>query len=163
MIVKKLGMFVSVLLLSAGMHAKAAVLDPADTVNINIGGAVTSWAGNIDVLGTVADLSDDWALSFNPANTNTGFKAVLFSEFPPGVIQSIELYESDGTFVAGSATGILKAAIDGTKSYVLRVVGTNFNDSYTVNLSAVPIPAAAVLFLSALAGFGLLGRRRAQA
>jgi len=161
MISKKLGLFVSLVLLALGMQAKAAVLDVQGTINVTIDGGVTTQAGNIDVLGTTANGADDWALNTIPANTNNSMTIFKFAEFPAGTITGLELYESDGTFVKSAAV-TLQAILEGTKSYVLRVLGTA-GSSYVVNLSSVstvPLPAAAVLFLSALAGFGMLSRRR---
>ena len=61
----------------------------------------------------------------------------------------------------GDSTNPFTTILLATNEYFVRVAGTEFgngNNGYNVNVSAVPLPAAALLFMSALAGFGLLSR-----
>ncbi len=67
------------------------------------------------------------------------------------------------TFDAASlvATGInsLSALLTGGSTYYLQFAGVT-DTSYNVDVAAVPVPAAGILFASALLGAGAFGRRK---
>ena len=65
------------------------------------------------------------------------------------------------TFVDASNTAF-SALLDITQNYFLLVSGTS-TYGYSVDVSAVPVPAAGILFASALFGAGALGRRKKKA
>ena len=157
---------VFMLSLGIGLNAHAAALDPIATINVTKNGPTVSQGGTIDQFGSVADLADDWALNILPAGSNTGLIAVNTST-STGTVTGMEIYEvtgvNTGNVIASSVGNTINAALDGTKSYVLRIMGIDNATSYIVDINAVPIPAAAVLFLSALLGYGFLGRGRKAA
>ena len=61
-----------------------------------------------------------------------------------------------------SGTNSLSVALAGGANYFLVLTGVA-GDSYNADVSAVPVPAAGLLFASALFGAGALGRRKKKA
>ena len=64
--------------------------------------------------------------------------------------------------VVGSNDGTLNYVFDITKKYYLLLSGSG-TFAYSVDVSAVPVPAAGILFASALLGAGAFGRRKKKA
>ena len=78
----------------------------------------------------------------------------------------ISLLDSDGGVIAGlsnigDAFGNFAVSLS-SGAYRLILTGTEGLD-YNGNISAVPVPAAGILFASALFGAGVLGRRKKKA
>ncbi len=84
---------------------------------------------------------------------------------------SEKLYESvtgngGWTEIAGGLLGVhnLTKTVTAGEYYkiVVSAIGAGATSSYTLNVSAVPLPAALPLFASALLGIGAVARRRAR-
>lgn len=157
----------------------AVTIDPtaADTLYVSVDGAtVTSDPGRFDTSGETF---------FNVVFDNVGITTGVGSSFDidfstmTGEIIAVDAYlykdditntgagffdESIDTLVA-SASGLsasFSALIDGSQAYFLKLVGI-VDANYEVNINAVstvPVPAAGILFASALLGAGLYGRRK---
>ena len=78
---------------------------------------------------------------------------------------TISIYDTYANLIAGvgsalySDTNNLTAALVAETNYFLQINGVA-DTSYNVDVSAVPIPAAGILFASALLGAGVFGRRK---
>lgn len=73
---------------------------------------------------------------------------------------NIEIFDSTNTLVKASTTGLLTAALN-TGNYLIRLSGDVAQaGKYVFAVTAVPIPAAAILFGTALFGFTAYSTRR---
>ena len=79
----------------------------------------------------------------------------------PGNIYSIlfELYDATDLGTVLAFGNNLNVALSSTTNYILKLTGT-LGTSYTMDVAAVPVPAAGILFASALLGAGAFGRRK---
>lgn len=68
-------------------------------------------------------------------------------------------------WVAGDGSSTLSALLNADQKYYLEVIeGANINGSSpNIKVSTVPVPAAGILFASALLGAGAFGRRKKKA
>ena len=143
-----------------------------------------NFVASLDVFYDVAlDVS-----SFVSISVSSSVQGIPFSD-PKDV--SIELFQSngdglfnmlDGPSIASDATNpaiiaanmidsalILNMFLDATSNYFLRIIGVDPTATYDVAAiavlppSEVPVPAAGILFASALFGAGFLGRRKKKA
>ena len=65
----------------------------------------------------------------------------------------------DAASLVGSGINSISASLDAGVTYYLQLTGIA-DTSYNVDVAAVPVPAAGILFASALFGAGVLGRRK---
>jgi len=113
------------------------------------------------------DFSHDWNVA---GDSSAVFKVDFLPSESPVQIGSVELFlASDLTnslISAGPANiNVFSYVLAESVDYVLRISGTELQNSvsYHVNVSAVPIPAALFLFAPALLGFFGLRRKAALA
>ena len=126
--------------------------------------------------------------TIQPSTLNTVFEDLDLNgvEDPPDFLESIQVFGFDGSLVAltplitdissllvvGNADTqqllSLNLGVLGSSPYWVQLAfkadspfnGTNTAEYLQAEISAVPVPAALPLFLVALAGLGLFGRRR---
>jgi len=78
---------------------------------------------------------------------------------------TIAIYASYADLLSGfgsaldTGTNYLNAMLNGGTNYLLQLNGVT-DTSYNVDVAAVPVPAAGILFASALFGAGAFGRRK---
>lgn len=65
----------------------------------------------------------------------------------------------DAASLIGSGVNSISASLDAGVTYYLQLTGIA-DTSYNVDVAAVPVPAAGILFASALLGAGAFGRRK---
>jgi hypothetical protein len=82
-------------------------------------------------------------------NSDSAIYSRTFTQSDLASYTNNHLYEND---FANISAGEILMRIEGTANGV--------NSGYKVHLSAVPLPPAALLFISALAGFGVIGRKK---
>lgn len=150
----------------------ASTLSPVGNLNLTLNGPTQSFGGVLDTNGEAA-----WGLTVNNTG-NAGASAVSLqytfpSYFPTLYLLGLSLFEdtnTNGLLDTGTdnliaSTGlsyvpILTAnGLSGGVQYFLGLTGTA-GKSYSGEANAVPLPAAALLFGSALLGAGALGRKR---
>lgn len=110
------------------------------------------WAGFVDVDASGATPGSVFAILFEVADPQTGQVQILG---PNGL---------DQILAAGASEIVVPVALDaGINAFEFIVTGTGAN-SWTLSaaIKAVPLPAAAWMFISALIGLVLVGRRRNQ-
>lgn len=164
----------ALLSLAIGVPTHAATLTPgAFEADVVINGGTEALSG---VLGSypagndwIVDITTDYdaLTTFTVAdpNPNPGPEGSLtysLYECTPGNCAAGEIGAYSLVAGAGDLSGTLTTVLLATKEYFVRVGGTTNTRGYRVNVSAVPLPAAAWLFMSALAGFGLLSRKKAS-
>ena len=128
--------------------------------------------------GDIVDLSDDFPVNaLGPysyvfygltldglGSTTAGARSVIFEPLGFGDI-TVSIF-SDISFslasLVASDTNTITTVLDGGTQYFLHLVGEQ-NTGFTGNISAVPVPAAGILFASALFGAGFIGRRKTKA
>lgn len=92
-------------------------------------------------------------------STEVGDLQYWFSDGVSPVTPTV-ITESNGDYVGGLVYPLFENLMSGAV-YTLHVTGTMLDTGdYAVDVSAVPLPPAALAFGSALVGMGLLGRRR---
>jgi len=154
----------ALLSLAVGVPAQAATISStAISRNLAINGPTLNLSGTFNVIET-----NDWLLNVLPAGSDTVAKLLKVYNLPVDPEVTFQLFECMGacTNAAGDVwTAVpqvdptsLVATLFGAKEYFVRIYGET-GQAYNVTVSAVPLPAAALLFRSGLAGFGLLGRR----
>lgn len=92
--------------------------------------------------------SDSTAISIGTSNQASG---TIYSIF-------FELFEKESGILVAMGDSI-SAALMASTDYILQLTGQT-GTSYTVDVAAVPVPAAGILFASALLGAGAFGRRK---
>lgn len=151
----------------------------SQNVTLPAGSANDLNIGDSDLLlGAATGAEDESFTQYFSFNALTSLTALSFAEDPGafGKFKNLTLQwlESDGITTVGdfllvtNAAGVFQTSgplvvplIVGNL-YHLRVtgdIGSDGGGSYNVNLTATPIPPALLLFGTALAGLGLLGRR----
>ena len=158
--IKSIKLLVAFMVLSIGLPVQAAMITPGyRTTPVVIGNDSNDFVGNIGA-------NNDWLLDVQPAAVNSpatfetiGFPTIDFTLF---TCSGAACAANDWTAVLPEVTSSLSTILMGTSQYFVRVFGPATR-GYVVGVSAVPIPAAALLFLSGLAGFGLLSRKRNRA
>ncbi len=115
---------------------------------------------------TVGGIFDTSGTTYYDLTLDNGEVASIGQSFDvsTGIISDITISIFDSlTFDAASlvATGInsLSAILNGGSTYYLQFAGMT-DTSYNVDVAAVPVPAAGILFASALLGAGAFGRRK---
>ena len=179
---KKINMLIMAGLLSLTSMANAFTLDPtADgTLAVTVDGPSVSDGGFFGIGdGTTASAFFNLVLDTGGFSEAAGTSIDI--NFPGPVVTtnpvSVFLYRDgpgaagDGVFdvmtdvLIDSASGTaatISAFLNGTTTYFLQLVGLS-ESSYNVEVAAsspVPVPAAGILFASALFGAGALGRRK---
>ncbi len=158
------------LILAIGVAGTSASADTIPLGNISPGGSASDNGGEVGLHPTGV-INDTFtftltAASFISGNIDTTFTnqvpALFFADnFTAMLNGTIPLTLSGGSVSTFSYGGALAAG-----NYTLVITGTDsgaFGGAYTLNLSAVaatPIPAALVLFLTALGGLGAATWRR---
>ena len=119
---------------------------------------------------TLGGLFDNTGSVFYELAINEGIFAstgMSFDVGPPVTLfdVTISIYDTYANLLAGvgsalySDTNNLSAALVAETNYFLQINGVA-DTSYNVKVSAVPVPAAGILFASALFGAGVYGRRK---
>lgn len=152
--------------LAVGALALAASQASASTVNLASGGTYTAFDTPIPA-----------SVTINVGAGVTGAKFLLEDTINDGFTVLYQLYASDHTTTVGSSftftdlgdtavnlaqTAVYRALNPG-QQYFLDMIFTNATATafgITTNISAVPLPAAAWLFGSALLGLGALRRKQ---
>lgn len=115
------------------------------------------------------DASDIWEVVVNP-DTDTVLLAIEVNSIGTSItkFEIFEVNNGDGTgslgtaIESGGAGDQLSFSYSTTKDYYLVLTGVE-GANYSVQMSAVPLPAAAWMFLSLLGGGAWLKRRRRKA
>lgn len=157
----KVKMMFGMMLLALSFSASASVAD------ISIGGGeVGSTTGSLVVGNTsvLVELQDDatttfWSFAFNPDDADVLASNVLTTPvtFTGSVFDGSTLLGTFGPTSTSPVNAVLKNLLAGTYTVVLN---SDMVGGYTVAVSAVPVPAAALLFGSALLGFAGFSARR---
>ena len=130
------------------------------TISLTNGDSGVTLGGLFDSTGSVF-----YELAINGgAFASTGMS---FDVGPPVTLfdVTISIYDTYANLLAGvgsalySDTNNLSAALVAETDYFLQINGVA-DTSYNVKVSAVPVPAAGILFASALFGAGAYGRRK---
>lgn len=166
----KIGLCGLFIVASLGLPAQAAVLpSPYNAQVVNIGIPV-------DLIGFVDSgpgwVSNDYFLDIQPpgvdASTvflNTSILSnITFDLFEcsAGSATCLDGFSDVWASISGGPVQSITRTLLGTNEYFLRMAGPEPGRGFVVNVSAVPLPAAALLFLSGLAGFGLLSRGKKE-
>ena len=119
-------------------------LDPVLTIYGNFGNStVRTYDLNVSPV-------DSSGMTIGTSNDATGnIYSILFEIFDA----------SDLVTAVASGSSLTNVALSSTASYILKLTGT-LKTSYTMDVSAVPVPAAGILFATALLGAGAFGRRK---
>ncbi|WP_290703280.1 hypothetical protein [Amphritea sp.] len=159
----KLRIALGMLLVAACFNASAAVVDIsiASTEYGSAYGSLT--AGQPSTI--LVELEEDttattWYFSFNPDNADAAGSVVpvVATVFTATIFDALNnLVATVGPTSDSPASTVLRGLIAGTYSVVLN---STENGGYTATVSAVPVPAAALLFGSALLGFAGFSARR---
>lgn len=161
-------------LLIIGMLSLASVSFASSVVTLGDPNGIGS-VGNISLMNgdsgvTLGGLFDESGSVFYELTINGGALSVAGMSFditPPITLFDVEIsiYDTYTNLLAGvdsalySNTNNLNAALTAGTNYFLQLNG-EADTSYNVDVSAVPVPAAGVLFASALLGLGAYGRRK---
>lgn len=175
-------------LISPGDFGDVGTTDSLGTINLQGGAPLTNFGDNfVSSLDVFYDIVLDVS-SFVSIGVSSSIQGIPFSD-PKNV--SIGLFSSngdmlfdlmDGPSIANDATNpalidaniadsalILNIFLDATSNYFLRIFGSDPTSTFDVAIvavlppSEVPVPAAGILFASALFGAGFLGRRKKKA
>jgi len=161
---KKAMLFFVALLFTANVNAASMDLAVGTDSSVDMGASVPALAstgdallGNSGLFATGDEIEDDWGIMVTEAS-NWVFRITangLGADPSP-----FEAMIDGATYVASGAEILFSIFLDVGK-YTLEVDGTANNTftSYDVNINAVPIPAAALLFAPALLGFFGLRRK----
>ena len=165
------------------MIAHAVTVDPsaADTLYVSIDGAVvqtdparfdttgeTFFNVIFDSVGTASAVGSSFDINFSTLSAEIlPVEAYLYKDDTSGSVGTgtIGKFDESLDLLVASATGLsasFSAIIDGGQAYFLKLVGVS-NAIYDVKIGAVstvPVPAAGILFASALFGVGVFGRRK---
>ena len=163
------------------MIAHAVTVDPsaADTLYVSIDGAVvqtdparfdttgeTFFNVIFDNVGTTSAVGSSFDINFATLSAEIlPVEAYLYKDDTSGSVGTIGKFDESLDLLVASATGLsasFSAIIDGSQAYFLKLVGIS-NAIYDVKIGAVstvPVPAAGILFASALFGVGVFGRRK---
>ncbi len=127
---------------------------------------------NVGLVGNVGPNSETLTLSFSDAMTMDPLIVVLFPTFFRDDLHFNEFGMNDEIFIDdGSGGGFMTFALPGigmNGQFSTTVTGSTISFKFNnaafyiekIEVSPVPLPAALPLFLSALAGLALLGRRQ---
>jgi len=128
-----------------------------DDFTLAIGGTAPISGG----LGTTLDSPDFYGIELTEESTFYVRATSNIQDLPVG----LSLLDSMGMAISGlSGSTTLKAVLD-AGSYFLRLDIGDGEVSYSggITVSPVPVPAAGILFASALFGAGFIGRRKKKA
>lgn len=124
--------------------------------------------GGVTVGGFFRDADGD----FYDLTTNSGSLTTIALQLdvtPPDTGSvTIALYDSYADLLAGVGSAVdsgvnqLTASLNAGADYFLQFTG-EIGTSYNADVAAIPVPAAGILFASALFGAGALGRRKKKA
>jgi len=149
--------------------------------NVSIGGNPVFFNGSV----TASETEDFILFKLNGSQGTTTAASAIFNFTSSGPAPQMDLFsftaadESNlglggalGSHIAaatlaalppslGGGTGyVLSAFLTGGQVYALRIGATPGANSYAGQISAVPLPGAALLFGSALMGAGVMGRKK---
>lgn len=135
-------------------NAGEVVNDTYNYTTVDDGSGTQGVSYKYDILFAEEDIADFANLTFDVVGATQG---LLASFQLTDALGNIAAFVVGNTF---SFTGVWDAPQD----IALTVSGTTLEDgaTYGIRISAVPIPAPIVLFVSALVGLGFLGRRRSK-
>jgi len=159
--------------LTLAQSASASLITPEQHVTINVGD-VYDTAQHEDFSGSQfthnyfftagSDLGTNTtaiALNFNPPIQGNVGIANLVLTWLQGASQLANYVVTDGAGVNNDPNAVFFLALTNGIEYTLRATGValQHNGDYDFSVSAVPVPPAALLFATGLAGLGLLRRR----
>ena len=155
-------------LLSLTSVSFASSLTVGDPNGIGSVGTIALTNGDAGV--TLGGLFDNTGSVFYELSLNAGDLTAIGMSLditPPVTLYdvTIAVYESYADLLAGigsalyTGTNSLSAMLTGGTTYLLQLNGVA-DTSYNVDVAAVPVPAAGILFASALFGAGAFGRRK---
>lgn len=157
----KVKLMFGMLLLAVSFSASASVAD------ISIGAGETGFTAGSLVVGdtsVLVELQDDavttyWSFSFNPDQADVDDSNLINTPvtFTASVFDGSTLLGTFGPTSTSPVNAVLKNLLAGTYTVVLN---SDMVGGYSVAVSAVPVPAAALLFGSALLGFAGFSARR---
>jgi hypothetical protein len=158
-------------------RAATVIISPGGGPYVLDGGNV--YAGPYNSLTTAAFVNDyvfSVAASDLPFLTSTtsnvlpstgGIKSLTVKWFSPSntLLGTLLVTNGSGNATGNPALVIGLSLLSEVGNYLVRVTGTptTGGDGYLLRIATTPLPPALLLFGSALAGLGLLGRRRRRA
>ena len=144
----------------ASSVSPSSVIGSAGTINLINGDGGVTVGGLFDASGSVF-----YDLSINGGALAT--IAMSFDVTPVWTVNDVQIaiyssYDEITTLFSGlvaNGTNNLSVALTAGQQYFLQFSGIT-GDSYNADIAAVPVPAAGILFATALLGAGAFGRRK---
>ena len=137
----------------------------AGTINLENDGTAATFFGNLDGTQGGGATTTAWY----DINLGSGVNDLVTFGFVQNNAQVDDLlfsfFKSDGSSLGAAyedLMGNFTLTLAGNSSYKLKLAGSE-GFTYNGSISAVPVPAAGILFASALFGAGALGRRKKKA
>lgn len=168
MSINKLKGLLVALALCVAPASMASVLPAFDgELTVGVGNTNEFFAGYVNA----DEAFDYWKINIEGTGTTTAAAAIF------GGVGEMHLFNWDsgtntlGSLIASAVQAVLPPELGGglgyslsaflnSGSYVLQIAGVAGGSSYAGQISAVPLPGAALLFGSALFGAGMIGRKK---